>query len=118
MLKHRDVDTTLRALAEPTRRAMVERLSQGPMSVTELARPFDMSLAAVVQHLQVLESTGIIHSEKLGRVRTCTLQPEALRPLSDWLAARRNFMERRFDQLGDLLGEEDNDSHAIKETQR
>lgn len=103
MLKYRDVDATLRALAEPTRRALVERLGEGPQSVTELARPFDMSLAAVVQHLQLLEETGIISSAKLGRVRTCTLQPDGLRPLNDWLAARRSSMERKFDRLGDLL---------------
>jgi DNA-binding transcriptional ArsR family regulator len=111
MLKYRDVDATLRALAEPTRRALVERLSLGPTSVTELARPFDMSLAAVVQHLQVLEDSGIIRSEKLGRVRTCTLQPDGLRPLSDWLLARRTRVEQQFDRLGELLagslGEED-----------
>jgi DNA-binding transcriptional ArsR family regulator len=106
MLKYPEVDSTFRALAEPTRRAIVERLSQGPGSVTELARPFDMSLAAVVQHLQVLEESGIIRSQKLGRVRTCTLQPDGLRPLTDWLTARRTEMERKFDRLGALLAED------------
>lgn len=103
MLKYREIDITLRALAEPTRRAMVERLGEGPQSVTELARPFDMSLAAIVQHLQLLEEAGIIRSQKMGRVRTCTLQPDGLRPLNDWLAARRTEVERKFDRLGDLL---------------
>jgi DNA-binding transcriptional ArsR family regulator len=106
MLKYPGVDATLRALAEPTRRALVERLSLGPGSVTELARHFDMSLADVVQHLQVLEESGIIRSEKLGRVRTCTLQPGGLQPLTDWLAARRIEMERKFDRLGVLLAED------------
>jgi DNA-binding transcriptional ArsR family regulator len=106
MLKYLEVDATLRALAEPTRRAIVDRLSEGPTSVSEIARPFDMSLAAVVQHLQVLEEAGIIRSEKLGRVRTCTLQPDGLRPLSRWLSDRRNLMERKFDRLGELFAAE------------
>ena len=75
MLKHRDVDTLLRALAEPTRRAIIERLSQSPATVGELAKPFDMSLAAVMQHLAVLEAAGIVASEKTGRVRVCRLEP-------------------------------------------
>ena len=108
MLKYQEVDSTLRALAEPTRRAIVERLSEGPTSVTEIARPFDMSLAAVVQHLQVLEEAGIIHSQKLGRVRTCTLQPDGLRPLTQWLNERRNLMENKFDRLGELFAREVN----------
>lgn len=115
MLKYQDVDATFRALAEPTRRAIVERLGNGPASVTELARPFDMSLAAVVQHLQVLEESGIIRSEKRGRIRTCTLRPDGLQPLSDWLAARRSLMERRFDRLGELLART-NDESQDKET--
>jgi DNA-binding transcriptional ArsR family regulator len=106
MLKYPEVDITLRALAEPTRRAIVDRLSEGPTSVSEIARPFDMTLAAVVQHLQVLEEAGIVRSEKLGRVRTCTLQPDGLRPLTQWLNDRRNLMEDRFDRLGELFARE------------
>ncbi|MBR1222204.1 helix-turn-helix transcriptional regulator [Bradyrhizobium sp. U87765 SZCCT0131] len=107
MLKYQDIDVTLRALAEPTRRAIVERLSGGPATVSDLAAPFDMSFAAVVQHLQVLEGCGLIRSEKVGRVRTCRLEPAGLAPLADWVAQRRAFMEQRFDRLGALLNETD-----------
>lgn len=103
MLEFSRIDATLRALAEPTRRAMVERLSLGPTSVSDLARPFDMTLAAVVQHLQVLEEAGIVRSEKVGRVRTCALQPSGLEVITDWVAARRSRIERQLDRLGDLL---------------
>ena len=93
------------ALADPTRRMMVERLSRGPVSVSELARPLPMSLPAVVQHLQVLEASGLVRSEKIGRVRTCRIEPEALRTVEQWIAERRMTWERRFDRLGDLLAE-------------
>jgi DNA-binding transcriptional ArsR family regulator len=105
MLKHADVDNSLRALAEPTRRAIVERLSHGPASVSDLAKPFDMSLAAVVQHVQVLEGSGLIRSEKVGRVRTCRLELRGWNKLADWVAARRTLMERRLDRLGEILAE-------------
>jgi DNA-binding transcriptional ArsR family regulator len=105
MLKHHDVDSCLRALAEPTRRAIVERLSRGPASVSDLAEPFDMTLAAVVQHLQVLEESGIIRSEKIGRVRTCRIELGGLTPLTKWVEDRRTFIERRLDRLGEILAE-------------
>lgn len=105
MLKHAAIDGSLRALAEPTRRAIVERLSRGPASVSDLAKPFDMTLAAVVQHLQVLEESGLIRSEKVGRVRTCRIEPGGLNTLADWVAERRTLMERRFDRLGEILSE-------------
>ena len=105
MLKYGDIDLSLRALAEPTRRAIVERLSRGPASVSELARPFDMTLAAVVQHLQVLEDSGLIRSQKVGRVRTCRLDGGAWNKLADWVAERRAVMERRLDRLGEILAE-------------
>ena len=105
MLKHAAIDDSLRALAEPTRRIMVERLSRGPASVSELAAPFAMTLAAVVQHLQVLEECGLIRSEKIGRVRTCRLEPAGLKPIGDWVAARRSLVERQLDRLGQLLME-------------
>ena len=94
------------ALADPTRRAMVERLSRGPASVSELARPFDMSLPAVVQHLQVLEASGLVRTEKVGRVRTCRIEPAALRTVEQWINARRASWERRLDRLGDMLAEQ------------
>jgi DNA-binding transcriptional ArsR family regulator len=105
MLKYKDVDTSLRALADPTRRAIVERLSIGPASVTDIAGPFDLTLAAVVQHIQVLEESGIIRSEKNGRVRTCRLDADGLKPISDWVAQRRSMIERQLDRLGEILAE-------------
>jgi len=109
VLKHRDVDTLLRALAEPTRRAIVERLSRSPAAVGELARPFDMSLAAVMQHLAVLEAAGIVASEKTGRVRVCRLQPEGMDALALWIEARRHPSERRLDRLAAYLDDEGKD---------
>jgi DNA-binding transcriptional ArsR family regulator len=105
MLNHAAIDSSLRALAEPTRRAIVERLSRGPASVSDLAKPFDMTLAAVVQHLQVLEESGLVRSEKVGRVRTCRIEAGGFNALADWVAARRTLMERRLDRLGEILAE-------------
>lgn len=82
---------------------MVERLSTGPASVTTLAAPLPMSLPAVVQHLQVLERSGLVVTEKLGRVRTCRIDPERLRTIDDWLEARRSSWERALDRLGEVL---------------
>ncbi len=97
------LDLTFHALADPARRGMVERLSCGPASVSELAEPLDMSLSAVVQHLQVLESSGLVRSEKVGRVRTCRVEPKALGVVEEWVARRRASWGRQFDQLGDYL---------------
>lgn len=105
MLNNCTVDRALHALAEPTRRAMVERLSCGASSVSELARPFDMTLAAVVQHLQVLERSGLVRTEKIGRTRMCHLKAAGLTALEQWLAARRRLWERRLDRLGEYLEE-------------
>lgn len=105
MLNHSQIDTTFRALAEPTRRAMLERLSFGPASVSDLARPFDMTLAAVVQHLQILEQAGIVKTEKVGRVRTCSIAPGGLDGVADWINARRAVVERQLDRLGQVLDE-------------
>lgn len=101
------------ALADPTRRAMVERLSQGPASVSELAKPFNMSLPAVVQHLAALENSGLVTSLKVGRVRTCTIQPEALSLAEQWINDRRTSWLKRLDRLGDFLAEtaEEPDQH-------
>jgi DNA-binding transcriptional ArsR family regulator len=93
------------ALADPSRRLIVERLSRGPASVSELAQPLPMSLPAVVQHLQVLEGSGLVRSEKVGRVRTCHIEPVALRPVERWISARRTSWERRLDRLGEYLAE-------------
>ncbi len=103
------VDRVFHALADPNRRVIVERLSRGPASVSELARPLPMSLPAVVQHLQALETSGLVRSEKVGCVRTCRIERAALRPVEQWISARRSSWERRFDRLGDYLVEGENE---------
>ncbi|MET0574486.1 MAG: metalloregulator ArsR/SmtB family transcription factor [Mesorhizobium sp.] len=91
------------ALADPARRMMVERLSRGSASVSELAEPLDMSLSAVMQHLQLLETSGLVRSEKVGRVRTCRIEPKGLSMAESWISERRSTWERRLDRLGDFL---------------
>jgi DNA-binding transcriptional ArsR family regulator len=103
-----DIDRVFHALGEPTRRAIVEKLSQGPISVSRLAAPLAITLAAVVQHLQILEQSGLVHTEKAGRVRTCRIEPAALSLAEQWFAERRSMWERRLDRLGDFLAEEKN----------
>jgi DNA-binding transcriptional ArsR family regulator len=100
-----NLDLMFQALADPTRRAMVDRLSRGPASVSELAKPFDMSLPAVVQHLQALEASGLVSSQKVGRVRTCQIEPEALSLAEQWINDRRTIWVRRLDRLGEFLAE-------------
>ena len=102
------LDRVFQALADPSRRLMVERLTCGPASVSELARPLEMSLAAVVQHVQVLEASGLVRSEKVGRVRTCTIEPAGLRTAEQWIAERRTSWEHRLDRLGGFLAEHPN----------
>ncbi|WP_037316008.1 ArsR/SmtB family transcription factor [Amycolatopsis orientalis] len=97
------MDQVFKALSDGTRRAMIERLTRGPATVGELARPLSMSLPAVMQHLQVLEACGLVRSEKAGRVRTCHLEPDGLRTAEDWLAGQRTGWEHRLDRLGDFL---------------
>jgi DNA-binding transcriptional ArsR family regulator len=97
------LDLVFHALADPARRAIVERLGRGPASVSELAEPLPMSLPAVVQHLQVLETSGLIRSEKVGRVRTCRIERRALSTAERWISARRSSWERRLDRLGEYL---------------
>jgi DNA-binding transcriptional ArsR family regulator len=116
MLNHQSpLDSTFQALADPTRRAIVARLSQGSASVSELAQPLAMSLPAVMQHLAVLEGAGLVRSEKVGRVRTCRIDPQAMSLAEQWLHQRRNEWEARLDRLGDYLktverqGEDDDD---------
>ncbi len=104
MLQHQpSLDLAFQALADPARRAMVERLCDGPASVSELAAPFEMSLSAVVQHIAVLEGAGLIRTAKQGRVRTCQVEPQALRGVEGWINERRLLWERRLDRLGDYL---------------
>ncbi|MFC6023344.1 ArsR/SmtB family transcription factor [Plantactinospora solaniradicis] len=99
------LDRVFQALADQTRRDMVERLVRGPAAVSELARPFAMSLPAVLQHLQVLETCGLVRSQKVGRVRTCQIEPEVLRMAEGWLGRQRTTWEQRLDRLDDYLTE-------------
>jgi DNA-binding transcriptional ArsR family regulator len=98
-----ELDRLFHALSDPARRAMVERLSRGPAPVSELARPLPMSLPAAMQHLSVLEAAGLVRSEKVGRVRTCAIEPNALGQAERWINARRAEWEHRLDRLGDYL---------------
>lgn len=106
MLHVPDHATVFDALGEPTRRAIIDRLSRGPSSVSDLAEPLGVTLAAVLQHLQVLERASLVTSRKEGRVRTCSLDQTGLRVAEDWIADRRVAMERKLDRLAEVLGEE------------
>jgi DNA-binding transcriptional ArsR family regulator len=97
------LDRVFGALADPSRREMVDRLTRGPATVSQLAQPLAMSLPAVLQHLHVLESSGLVRSEKVGRVRTCQVEPVALRFAEQWIGERRTSWERRLDRLGEYL---------------
>jgi DNA-binding transcriptional ArsR family regulator len=97
------LDQTFQALADTTRRAMLAQLSRGPATVSKLARPLAMSLPAVMQHLAVLESSGLVRSEKTGRVRTCRIEAKALSQAEQWISQRRNEWEQNLDRLGDYL---------------
>jgi DNA-binding transcriptional ArsR family regulator len=106
MLSQRtSVDRVFHALGDATRRAIVEKLSEGPLSVSSLAGPLDITLAAVVQHLQVLEKSGLVRTEKVGRVRTCRIEPRGLTVVEQWIGDRRSLWERRLNRLGDMLSE-------------
>jgi DNA-binding transcriptional ArsR family regulator len=100
------VDDVFHALGDPTRRGIVERLGEGPATVSQLAEPLDITLSAVVQHLAVLETARLVSSEKVGRIRTCRLEQTGLRLASDWFAGQRAAWERRLDRLGDVLAED------------
>lgn len=100
-----DIHRIFHALGDPTRRALVERLSEAPVSVSQLAEPFSMSLAAVMQHLQILEESGLVRTEKVGRVRTCRIEPKGFTVMEQWIRDRRTAWERRFDRLSDFLAE-------------
>lgn len=102
-----DIDRVFHALGDPTRRAIVDMLSERPLSVSQLAAPFDITLTAVMQHLQVLEESGLVHTEKLGRVRTCRIETAGFSALQEWIGDRRSMWQRRLDRLGDLLAEFD-----------
>ena len=103
MLDQPELDNVFRALADPGRRIMVERLIRGPATVTELAKPLDMSLTAVLQHVQVLEASGLVRSRKVGRIRTCRLDLAVLRSAEAWISQRRAMVEQRLDRLDEYL---------------
>ena len=102
-----EIDRVFHALGDPTRRKIFEKISEQPVSVSRLAERFGITLTAVGQHLQVLEEIGLVRTEKLGRVRTCSISAEGLDTLQDWIENRRSIWERRLDRLGELLGEDE-----------
>lgn len=106
-----DLDRVFQALADPTRRAVVERLGRGPAATSELARPFDMALPSFIQHLEVLEKVGIVASKKQGRVRTYRLTPEPIEAAEGWMATQHRLWERRLDQFDDYV-------RTLKETEQ
>jgi DNA-binding transcriptional ArsR family regulator len=112
------LDGLFQALADPTRRVMVQRLTRGPASVSELAEPLAMSLPAVIQHLQILEASGLVSSAKEGRVRTCRVEPKALRTAEQWLASQRETWERRLDRLEEFLAEQDEQAKRNQDSKK
>ncbi|MQA80645.1 MAG: metalloregulator ArsR/SmtB family transcription factor [Streptosporangiales bacterium] len=107
MLNHESTaaDRVFHALADANRRAIIQRLTRGPATVSELARMLGVTVAATVQHLQVLQASELVRSEKAGRVRTCQIDPSGLRRAEEWLRLQRTTWEHRLDRLGDVLGE-------------
>jgi DNA-binding transcriptional ArsR family regulator len=101
--QHAALDDVFYALADPTRRAVIRRLSKGPASVSELARPFKMALPSFLQHVDVLEDSGLIKTKKVGRVRTCEFTPARLKAAEKWMAEQRSLWEQRLDRLDDYL---------------
>ncbi len=102
-----DIDRLFHAVGDRTRRAILDRLSAGPVSVSRLAEPLGITITAVAQHLQVLEEVRLVHTEKLGRVRTCRIEPAGFRALEEWIRAHRTRWERELDRLGEFLAKTD-----------
>lgn len=102
-----DVDRLFHALGDPTRRAILDRLTEGPMSVSGLAEPLGITLTAVAQHLQVLEQVRLVGTEKHGRVRSCRIEPAGFQALEEWIRAHRSLWQRKLDRLGDLLNDQE-----------
>lgn len=117
MLNQLVVDQVFHALGDATRRKIVEQLSHGPASVSDLAQPLGITVAAVVQHLHVLEQSGVVHTEKVGRTRTCRIAPRGLEVATDWIAARRALWERRLDRLGVILAEDEQTTEPATQKQ-
>jgi DNA-binding transcriptional ArsR family regulator len=118
MLKYQSLDRIFHALADPTRRAMVERLATGRASVSELAEPFAVSLSAIGQHIQLLQESGLVRTSKVGRVRTVELAPDALATAERWFMSHRAQWNRRLDRLGALLAEPDGDERTAAKKPR
>jgi DNA-binding transcriptional ArsR family regulator len=100
-----DAASVFQALGDPTRRSIIERLSKRPMSVTELAEPLEITLTAVGQHLQVLEESGLVETQKVGRVRSCAIASEGFAVLTQWIERHKPEWQRRLDRLGGFLAE-------------
>lgn len=107
MSQKANIDRVFHALGDPTRRAILEKLSEGPISVSRLAEPLGITLAAVVQHLQILEESALVQTEKVGRIRTCHIESAGLSVAQQWIGDRRSAWDRRLDRLADLLAEPD-----------
>lgn len=112
------IDVIFHALSDANRRAMIDRLLDGPMSVSELARPLAISLPAVVQHLHVLEASGVVRSQKVGRVRTCEIEPLALSTAERWISERRATWEARLDRLGQFLAGDSDESGPSRQSKK
>jgi DNA-binding transcriptional ArsR family regulator len=112
------IDVVFHALSDANRRAMIDRLLDGPASVSELGRPLGISLPAVVQHLHVLEAGGVVRSHKVGRVRTCEIEPRALSTAERWISERRATWEKRLDRLGAYLAQETDESAPTTQSKK
>src|SRR5262245_39612702 len=118
MLHHESLDRVFHALSDTTRRAIVERLVVGPATVSELAGPFAMTLSAIGQHIQLLESCGLVQTAKVGRTRQVQLATDALARAEQWFASHRARWERRLDRLADVLGEDDDEDTTTEKAER
>ncbi len=107
LTKQANIDRIFHALGDPTRRAIIEKLSEKPATASHFVKPLKITLAAVVQHLQLLEKSGLVRTEKIGRVRTCRIEPSGFSIVGEWIADRRAMWERKLDKLGELLAESD-----------
>jgi DNA-binding transcriptional ArsR family regulator len=103
MVQHQEIDRTFSALADPTRRDLLERLSRGSATISELAEPYGISLTGMKKHVQVLEDAGLVSTEKVGRVRRCSLGPRRLEDVEGWIGTYRRMLEDRLDRFGELL---------------
>lgn len=103
MVQHQEIDRTFSALADPTRRDLLERLTRGSATISELAQPYGISLTGMKKHVQVLEDAGLVTTQKVGRVRRCSLGPRRLEDVEDWVGSYRRMLEDRLDRFGELL---------------